>query len=418
MRYLNRALPKKMKYIIAIPDGATDQLSAYPKGDTPLGRADTPVMDDLANHGEVGWAKTVPDELPPGSDVACLAIFGYDTRASYTGRAPLEAANMGIDLGERVAFRCNLVTIQDGVMKEFTAGHISTEEADELIQSLNQKLGSDSIRFHTGVQYRHILVSPAEWNRIQCTPPHDILDQNVEQYLPQGEAQMPVRDLMERSKAVFAGHPINQKRAAAGKAQATQIWLWGQGTKPSLTTYQERFGLNGGVISAVDLIQGIGRLAGLEVVKVKGATGLMDTNYEGKAEAALDVLNRHPFVVVHVESTDEMGHAGDAARKTQAIADFDRRMLKVLVDGMRKRGEDFRLLVLPDHPTPIARRTHVNEPVPFILYDSRNHQPRGNDGYSELGVRNRTRNVVLGYRLIELLCQKAELSASIVSKLD
>lgn len=399
-----------MKYIVAIPDGASDQLSAFPQGDTPLRMAATPTMDELANGGEVGWAKTVPDSLPPGSDVACLAIFGYDTTRTYTGRAPLEAANMGIDLGNRVAFRCNLVTVANGVMKEFTAGHITTPEADEIIRALGESLGSDSLEFHTGVQYRHILVSPPEWNDVQCTPPHDILDRAVEPYLPKGLAGAKVLDLMNRSKAVLAEHPVNQKRAAAGKPQATQIWLWGQGTKPSLTTYPERFGMGGGVISAVDLIQGIGRLAGLEVIQVPGATGLMDTNYEGKARAALDVLHRHPFVLVHVESTDEMGHAGDAVRKTQAIQDFDHRMLRILVEGLRERGEEFRLLLLPDHPTPIALRTHVNEPVPFLLYDSRSAKPAGSDGYSEWGVRNRTQAVVTGHRLIEILFQRMELA--------
>ncbi|MBN2328884.1 MAG: cofactor-independent phosphoglycerate mutase [Candidatus Omnitrophica bacterium] len=396
-----------MKYIIAIPDGATDQLSAYPQGDTPLRCADSPTMDALADHGEAGWAQTVPDSLPPGSDVACLSIFGYDTTRIYTGRAPLEAANMGIDLGDRTAFRCNLVTIEDGVMKEFTAGHITTEEAADLIVSLNEQLGEDSIRFHTGVQYRHILTAPPDWNDVECTPPHDILDQEADKHLPQGLAALRVNNLMKRSRAVFADHPINRRRLAAGKPPATQIWLWGQGTKPQLTTYQQRFGLSGGVISAVDLIQGIGRLAGLEVIQVPGATGLMDTNYEGKAEAALRVLENHPLVLVHVESTDEMGHAGDAERKTQAIRDFDQRLLKILVDGLRGRGEEFRLLLLPDHPTPIALRTHVNEPVPFLLYDSRSAEKRSGEGYSEWGVRSRTQQTVVGHRLIELLLEKA-----------
>lgn len=407
-----------MKYIVAIPDGASDQLRAYLQGDTPLRAADTPTMDELANCGEVGWAKTVPDSLSPGSDVACLSIFGYDTLQTYTGRAPLEAANMGIDLGDRVAFRCNLVTIENGVMKEFTAGHITTEEAAQLVQSLNERLGRDSLRFHTGVQYRHILTAPGDWNAAQCTPPHDILDQKVESHLPQGAAREKILDLMERSKAVFSGHPINQKRAANGKPQATQIWLWGQGTKPNLTTYADRFGVSGAVVSAVDLIQGIGRLGGLQVIKVSGATGLMDTNYEGKAEAALQALEQHPFVVVHVESTDEMGHAGDAARKTQAIHDFDCRMLRLIVEGLRARGDEFRLLLLPDHPTPIAMRTHVNEPVPFLLYDSRYPQRRSGEGYSELGIRNRTRNVFLGRRLIEVLFQKADIAEAIVGQLD
>jgi 2,3-bisphosphoglycerate-independent phosphoglycerate mutase len=406
-----------MKYIIAILDGATDRLSDYPNGDTPLQAAATPTMDQLANCSEVGWAKNVPEGYPPGSDVACLSIFGFNPAEVYSGRAPLEAANMGLQLGERVAFRCNLVTIENGSMKEFTAGHISTEEADQLIKSLQAELGNDEISFHTGVQYRHITITPREWNNVQCTPPHDIIDQNVADHLPQGEAKQQVLELMERSKAIFENHPVNLKRAADGKAQATQIWLWGQGTKPQLTTYQERFDMEGGVISAVDLIQGIGRLAGLEVIKVEGATGLPDTNYEGKAQAALQLLKKHPFVLIHVESTDEMGHAGDEEKKTIAASDFDQRMLKILVDGLWESGEDFRILLLPDHPTPIALRTHTSDPVPFFLFDSRDESKKSDAGYSEQGILKRTKNVVAGHRVIELLCQKTTLADEIIEEL-
>jgi len=403
-----------MKYIIAIPDGASDQLSAYPEGNTPLRMAGTPTMDELADHSLAAWAKTVPDACQPGSDVACLSIFGYDPARMYSGRAPLEAANMGIDLENRVAFRCNLVTLEDGRMKEFTAGHISTPEAGELIEALNGAMGTDRLRFHTGVQYRHILTAPVDYLDARCTPPHDILDQETAPHLPAGPAGPKIQDLMERSRAVLAGHPVNQRRAAADKPPATQIWLWGQGSKPALTPYRERCGLEGGVISAVDLVRGIGRLAGLEVIMVPGATGLMDTNYEGKAEAALEVLGRHPFVCVHVEATDEMGHAGDAVRKTQAIADFDQRLLRPLVEGLRRRGGAFRLLVLPDHPTPIALRTHVKEPVPFFLHDSRDTRPRGEGGYSEWSVNRRSRQLVTGHRLLDLLTEKVTLEEILI----
>ncbi|MFB3786748.1 MAG: cofactor-independent phosphoglycerate mutase [bacterium] len=403
-----------MKYIIAIPDGASDQLSAYPEGNTPLRMAATPTMDELADRSLAAWAKTVPDPCPPGSDVACLSIFGYDPARMYSGRAPLEAANMGIDLENRAAFRCNLVTVENGRMKEFTAGHISTPEAGELITALNEALGTDRLRFYTGVQYRHILTAPVEYLNVRCTPPHDILDQETAPHLPAGPAGPMILDLMERSRAVLAGHPVNQKRVEAGKPPATQIWLWGQGSKPALTPYRERCGLEGGVISAVDLVRGIGRLAGLEVIVVPGATGLMDTNYEGKAEAALEVLGRKPFVCVHVEATDEMGHAGDAARKTQAIADFDQRLLRPLVDGLRRRNDPFRLLVLPDHPTPIALRTHAKEPVPFFLHDSRDPARRGEGGYSEWTVRQRTRQLVTGHRLIDLLSEQATLEEILI----
>lgn len=398
-----------MKYIIAIPDGATDTLKAYPDGQTPLATADTPTMDYLADFGKVGWARTVPEHLPPGSDVACLSIFGYNPAEIYTGRAPLEAASMGIDLGNRVAYRCNLVTIQDGRMREFTAGHISTEEAIPLINSLNQSLKREGVEFHPGVQYRHIMTAPIDSGEVECTPPHDILDQEIISFLPKGTSQAKIRSLMEQSIKVFADHPINQKRMAEGKPPATQIWLWGQGISPQLEPYQKRCGLTGAVISAVDLIKGIGTLAGLEIINVPGATGLPDTNYEGKADAAHAALQEKDLVMIHVESTDEMGHKGDEAMKRQCIADFDQRMLKRLFDALLADKTPFRMLVLPDHPTPISLRTHVNEPVPYILYESLDDQRRGEGGYSEISIQKRTDQIIPGYRLLDLLSEKMTL---------
>ncbi len=392
-----------MKYIIAIPDGAADILSAYPDGKTPMKLADTPTMDELADYGHVGWAKTVPDNQHPGSDVACLSIFGYNPAEVYTGRAPLEAASMGISLGENVAFRCNLVTVENETMKEFTAGHITTEEADQIIQSLNEKLATETIRFHTGVQYRHIMVAPPGYGQVDCTPPHDILDQEIAPHLPREESREKVLALMKHSRDILADHPVNQKRKAAGKPPASQIWLWGQGTAPKLALHRARYGKQGAVISAVDLIKGIGKLAGLDIIEVEGATGLPDTNYEGKADGALEALESKDYVFIHVESTDEMGHKGDEAMKTQAMRDFDQRMLARLVKGLRQKGDDFRILVMPDHPTPISLRTHTKDPVPFILYDSRTPQKHGNDGYSEAAVMIRTEQVELGYELLDVL---------------
>ncbi len=399
-----------MKFVIAIPDGAADMLSAYPEGKTPLSMADTPMMDELANHGEVGWAETVPKTLSPGSDVACLSIFGYNPQEMYSGRAPLEAASMGIDLRNRVAFRCNLVTIEKGVMKEFTAGHISTKEAAALINSLNEQCHEDGVDFHTGVQYRHVMTAQEEDGEVECIPPHDITDQEVEPYWPKGKAQEKIRWLMERSREIFLKHPVNENRRMHAKPLATHIWLWGQGKQPQIGSYEERYGLSGGVISAVDLIKGIGTLAGLDVVEVEGATGLMDTNYEGKADAALDLLYSKDFVCVHVEAPDEMGHKGDAGKKSQALADFDQRMLRRLVNGLQRRKEEFRMLVLPDHPTPISLKTHVNEPVPYILYDSRYSYQRSRTGYSEMAVMKRNKQLIPGYRLVDLLCERANVS--------
>ncbi|MDP8246212.1 MAG: cofactor-independent phosphoglycerate mutase [Candidatus Hinthialibacter antarcticus] len=395
-----------MKYIIAIPDGASDTVSDFPNRQTPLAAADSPLMDELANCGQVGWAQNTPDGMHPGSDVACLSIFGYNPAEIYSGRAPLEAASLGIELGDDFAYRCNLVTIADGKMKEFTAGHISTEEAEALVKSLNEALSADGVLFHPGVQYRHIMQTAASNGEVKCTPPHDILDKDIALYLPQGGSQDFVRGLMEKSIAVFDGHPVNQARLAAGKPAATQIWLWGQGPAPSLQPYSERIGLRGGVITAVDLIRGIGFLAGLEIKYVEGATGLPDTNYEGKAEAALEVLQKDDFVIVHVESTDEMGHAGDLKMKTQSVHDFDQRMLRILIDGLRGRGEDFRVLLLPDHPTPISIRTHNDDPVPFLLYDSRSPEVKGEGGYSEWAVNQRSQKVLRGFRLLDALAEK------------
>ena len=369
-----------MKYIIAIPDGVADILTAYPDGNTPMRLADTPLLDELADHGEVGWARTVPVSCLPGSDVACLSIFGYNPEEYYTGRSPLEAVSMGVKLGDNLAFRCNLVTIQDGIMKDFTAGHITTPEADEIIKTLDRELGNDSIKLYTGVQYRHALVTPPDYMAVECIPPHDIQEQKVDAYLPKGAAASKVLDLMERSKDILAAHPVNQKRMAAGKSPVTQIWLWGHGTAPKLMPYSERCGLAGSVISAVDLIKGIAILAGLKVINVEGATGLPDTNYEGKGDAALSALEKDDFVCIHVESTDEMGHKGDEKRKTQAFSDFDQRMLRRVIDGLREKGEDFRVLVMPDHPTPISIRTHTKDPVPYLLFDSRFPEKKGEGG--------------------------------------
>lgn len=395
-----------MKYIVCIPDGVADSLQDYPTGDTPMRMAHTPTLDALADHGVVGWAKTVPDACSPGSDVACLSIFGYDPEVYYTGRSPLEAVSMGIDLGDNLAFRCNLVTVEDGVMKDFTAGHISTEEADQIIQALNAELRSPSIRFYTGVQYRHALVTPADWQDCTCTPPHDIQEQLVLPSLPQGPAAVLVLDLMNRSKMILANHPVNLARRKTGKRPVTQIWLWGQGTSPKLPLYSERCGLRGAAISAVDLIKGIAMLAGLNVIEVKGATGLPDTNYEGKADAALTALEHGDFVCVHVEATDEMGHKGDEKMKTQAFTDFDQRLVRHIVEGLRAKNEPFRMLVMPDHPTPIRIRTHSKDPVPFLLYDSRYPEQTGSGGYNEWNVKQRSQSIILGYKMIDLLCEK------------
>lgn len=369
-----------MKYVILVGDGMGDYAVAELGGKTPLQAAATPHLDRLARRGELGCARTIPPGKEPGSDIANLAIMGYDPVRYHTGRAPLEAAALGVDLGpEEVAFRCNLVTLRQEdsrlIMEDYSAGHITSAEAKELITALEAALGRNGRHFFPGVSYRHLLVwreGDAAW---QTYPPHDWTGQEVGHLM--GEAAQPLWDLVRASWPVLADQPVNRSRLAAEQRPATSIWLWGQGRSPRMPTLQERFGLTGAVISAVDLIRGIGKYAGLGPILVPGATGFLDTNYAGKVAAALEALREMDLVFVHVEAPDEAGHSGELPLKLKAIEDFDAKVVGPLLAGLEQMG-DFRLLVLCDHLTPLALRTHTAEPVPFILYDSRTpgDQPR------------------------------------------
>jgi 2,3-bisphosphoglycerate-independent phosphoglycerate mutase len=379
-----------MKYIVLIGDGMADRPLDALGGSTVLQHARTPHMDRLARGGTIGMVKTIPDGFPPGSDVANLSIMGYDPALYYTGRAPLEAVSMGIDLGAGdVAYRCNLVTLvfngdQSGaVMLDYSSDHITTEESRELIGALNEALRSDDIVFYPGVSYRHLMIWRNGRADGACTPPHDIQDRPVADYLPSGEGSDILRSLMERSVKVLAEHPVNERRKANGKRPATSIWLWGQGLRPSVPTYRDKYGIAGALISAVDLTKGLGIAAGFEVVNVPGATGWIDTNYRGKAEAAIEALNRVDLVYVHVEAPDEAGHSGALAHKLTAIEDFDARIVGPIVTGLEERAEPFRILLMPDHATPLAEKTHTREPVPFVIYDSRTIRDNGAAGYDE-----------------------------------
>jgi 2,3-bisphosphoglycerate-independent phosphoglycerate mutase len=372
-----------MKYVILVGDGMGDYPVAELGGKTPLEAAKTPHLDELARRGELGLARTIPPGKEPGSDIANLAIMGYDPERYHTGRAPLEAAALGVDLGPaEVAFRCNLVTLRHDsgiIMEDYSAGHITSGEAKELIRALQATLGRDGRRFYPGVSYRHLLVwteGDAAW---LTYPPHDWTGKEVGQLMT--AAAQPLWDLTRASWPVLQDHTVNRSRLAAGKKPATSIWLWGQGRPPRMPTLQERFGLSGAVISAVDLIRGIGKYAGLEPVLVPGATGFLDTNYAGKVAAALGALKKLDLVFVHVEAPDEAGHSGELLLKLQAIEDFDAKVVGPMVAGLEKLG-DFRLLVLCDHLTPLAVRTHTTEPVPFVIYDSRTPGDRGRP-YSE-----------------------------------
>lgn len=337
---------------------------------TILQSARTPNMDLLASRGLIGTVRTVPSGFQAGSDVANLSALGFDPAIYYTGRAPLEAANIGVALADGdIAYRCNLVTLGDERMRDFSAQHISTPEAAELIRYIDDHLGGDRVRFYPGTSYRHLMVWSMGEVGPECTPPHDISGREYGPYLPKGPGADFLISLMKQSQVLLQEHPVNKMREEAGKLPATSIWLWGQGTRPNLPKFHEKFGLKGGIISAVDLLKGIGIYLGLEVITVPGATGYLDTNYEGKAEYALRGLEHLDFVFIHIEAPDEAGHNGDTKGKIQAVEDVDRLIVGRILEGL-KRFPSHHVMVLPDHYTPISVRTHTNEPVPFCIYSS------------------------------------------------
>jgi 2,3-bisphosphoglycerate-independent phosphoglycerate mutase len=360
-----------MKYAILVGDGMADFPLPQLDNRTPLEYAKTPNMDAVAKAGRVGLVKTVPDGIAPGSDVANMSLMGYDPAAYYSGRAPIEAASMGIKLKKTdVAFRCNLVTLNCGLMGDYSAGHIETSDAHEIIAALQAELGTSTVKFYPGVSYRHItVIADFPAGKLECTPPHDISGKAYADYLPAGAGQDVVRRLMEEARPVLASCSVNKRREAQGKKPATDIWFWGQGKSIVLPTMKERFSITGSVISAVDLVRGIGVLAGLNVRIVEGATGYLGTNYAGKVAAAHAALAGEDFVFVHVEAPDETSHEGSLEKKIQAIEEFD----KNIVGGVLKmRGEfkDLRIMVLPDHATPIPLKTHHAAPVPFAVCGS------------------------------------------------
>ena len=364
-----------MKYVVLLGDGMADYPTKMLGGKTPLQCALTPYMDQIAAEGTLGRVDTIPAGFTPGSDVATLSVLGYDPRETYTGRGPLEAASMGISLGQNdIAYRCNLVTIgekdsENAFMDDFTAGHISTEESREIILDLNKTLGSSPYQFFPGVGYRHLFVWRDALSSPETTAPHDITGKTIASYLPHGDSAQEINSIMQRAGEILIKHPINAQRQKAGKKQANSIWLWGQGKKPQMVPLTQKYSLQGGMISAVDLLKGIGIIAGLKVFPVEGATGYIDTNYEGKAKMALDILNFMDFVFVHLEAPDEMGHEGNAAGKIQAIELFDEKIVGPILNKIGSFG-DYRLLVLSDHPTPLDLKTHVSDPSPFAVLSS------------------------------------------------
>ncbi len=397
-----------MKYIVMLGDGMADYPLEALDGRTPLEVAKKPNIDRLARGGELGMVKTVPEGFKPGSDVANLSAMGYDPRACYTGRSPLEAVSIGIQMNETdVAFRCNVVTLSDEpdyadkTMLDYSSGEITTEEAAELIRAVGEALGTEALVFYPGISYRHCMIWHEGPVGLDLTPPHDISDRKIREYLPENPV---ILDLMKRSYEILKDHPVNQARMARGLNPANSIWLWGEGTRPGVSRFEETYGVKGSVISAVDLIKGIGICAGMKVIEVEGATGNIDTNFKGKGEAALKtLLDGQDLVYIHVEAPDECGHHGDLEGKIRSIELIDQEIVGPLLQGLEDAGEEYSILVMPDHPTPIAIKTHISDPIPYLLYRSNGAVESGISTYTENTGKSTGRYVEQGHELMRKL---------------
>lgn len=392
-----------MKYVVLLCDGMADYSLDELNGKTPLQFAHTPNMDYIAREGVSGQAVTIPPDMPPGSDVANLSILGYDPAKYYSGRGPLEAASMGVELGpEDIAFRCNIITEKDGMIEDYSAGHISTDEAGELINEVDEQLGSNGVKFYPGISYRHLLVlSGGLGLDAECTPPHDQVGKKVRDFLPGGrDSELLIRLIMD-SKLLLEGHKLNQTRAKEGKNIGNMIWPWAQGRAVSMPTFRELYNIGGAMISAVDLLKGLGVCAGLEVIDVPGATGYLDTNYKGKAEAALKALESDDFVYVHVEAADEASHIGDIDAKIKALENFDHKVAGLILDGLAS-FDDYKVLLMPDHRTPIPLRTHTRDPVPFAVLSSNGNKDDVTE-YNEFSVEAGSLGMVKGHRIMNYL---------------
>lgn len=400
-----------MKYVVVLGDGMADRPIEELGGMTPLEYARTPQMDALAKAGEIGMVHTIPDGMAPGSDTANLSVLGYDPKIYYSGRSPLEALSIGVDMKPTdVSLRCNIVTLseeeaqyEDKKILDHSSGEISTEEAAILIEAVKRELETDIYKFYAGTSYRHLLI----WDHgqvIDLTPPHDVLGQTVGQYLPADEA---LREMMKKSYDILVNHPINAERKKKGLNPANSCWFWGAGTRPALSSFQEKTGLKGTMVSAVDLLKGIAVGASMKNISVEGANGGLHTNYEGKAQAAVDALTKegYDFVYVHLEAPDEMGHQGSVDKKVQAIQYLDARVIAPIKEGLEQAGEEFRMLVMPDHPTPISLRTHTGDSVPYLLYDSTKIQDN-HWKYNEKEAEQSGHCIAKGCEMIEYLIQE------------
>ena len=395
-----------MKYIILVPDGMSGLPLEELNDRTCMEAANSPNMDMIARKGVVGTARNIPKGMTPASDVANLSILGYDPKKYYCGRGPLEAVNLKVEVGERdVAFRFNTITVAEDRMVDYSAGHITTEETTVLVEALSKELGSEKFSFYTGTSYRNLLMVHCDstekadkLSKVRCFPPHDILDQSISKHLPK---EPELVELMEKSKEILGKQDINKVRIDLGQNPANMIWTWGQGRKPDMPIFKDAYGISGGMISAVDLLKGMGHLLGLEVAEVPGATGYYDTNYEGKAEAALDILKRKDLVFVHVEAPDEAGHNGDVMAKIKAIENFDSKVTGRMLEGF-SGNVDYRVLILPDHPTPVQKRTHTTDPVPFAMA-GKDITPDDVTVFSEKSAKAGSIPVKQGSELMEML---------------
>jgi 2,3-bisphosphoglycerate-independent phosphoglycerate mutase len=397
-----------MKYVVVLGDGMADYPVPQLDNKTPLQYAKKPNIDYLAQNGLMGMVKTIPDGIPPGSDAANLSVMGYNPKVYYSGRSPLEAVSMGVDLLDTdITFRCNLVTLSDEedyaqkTMIDYSSDEISTDEARELIMEVNSRLKTEDISFFPGISYRHLMV----WNngpyQLQLTPPHDILEKNIGQYLPKGLRSDILLNFMMESNRFLKDHPVNKARVARGLRPANSIWLWGEGKKPALTRFKDKYNIEGSVVSAVDLIKGIGICAGLTSIDVEGATGNIHTNFLGKANAALKELESgKDFVYVHLEAPDECGHRQEIENKAKSIELIDKLVVDTLLKGLEKY-DDYKILLLPDHPTPLSLRTHTSEPVPFLIYQKSRKESLGAGGYDEFQAKNTGIFINEGYTLMD-----------------
>ena len=397
-----------MKYVVFLGDGMADYPQPSLNDKTPLMVANKPNIDSLCERGEVGLCRTVPCDMKPGSDVANLSVLGYNPKECYTGRSPLEAASIGIDLKETdVTARANLVTLSDEdvfsdkTMIDYSAGEISTEEAKELIEFLARHLNDDIYTLYSGISYRHCLVVDNGKIAGDLTPPHDITGRAIKDYLPKSDIGKKYLGIMEKSVALLKDHPVNIARIKAGKRPANSLWFWGEGTKPDLQLYKQRFGVKGGMISAVDLLKGIGKLAGMKVIEVQGATGNYDTNFKGKADACIEAIKEGlDFVYIHMEAPDECGHHGDLEHKIFSIEQIDKQVVGPVKEFLEKSGEDFAFLIMPDHPTPIQTMTHCGEPVPYLIYKSNEDLGCGAKSYDEEQAKSTGVVEDVGYKLM------------------